>query len=224
MYEIYIITNSLNAKQYVGITKNLNARWHQHRTTNGSSPYLHAAIKKYGIDVFVFTHIATAYDLEAAFQLERLLIVEHNTKTPHGYNLTDGGDGMQGFVFSEETKQVISKSSKLMWQNQDHIEKQLAVRRSDEYRKQQSIKTKAAWQNPEHREKFKAPKNHGEKIRAIKLGHKQSAETIAKRVAKNTGKKRSEEIRQKMSAANKAAWVIRRAKKLAEKEVSNHEL
>jgi group I intron endonuclease len=221
MYEIYIITNSLNAKQYVGIAKNLNARWHQHKTMNGSSPYLHAAIKKYGVDAFVFTHIATAYDLEAAFQIERLLIVDRNTKTPHGYNLTDGGDGVQGFVFSEETKQIISEKSKLMWSNKEHIAKHLAVRSSDEYRENQRKKTKAAWEDPEKREKLKKPKNHGEKIRLIKLGHKQSAETIAKRVAKNTGKKRSEETILKMRAANKAAWVIRKAKRLAEKAVEN---
>ena len=224
MYEIYIITNSVNAKQYVGITKNLEYRWHQHRVTNGSSPYLHAAIKKYGIDAFVFTHIATAYDIEAAFKIERLLIIEHNTKSPNGYNLTNGGEGVQNFVFSEESKKLISEKSKLMWMNSEHVEKQKAIRSSFEYRQNQSQKTKAAWANPEIKEKLKKPKNHGDKIRAIKLGHKQSEETVAKRVLKNTGKKRSDEVRQKMSAANKAAWIIRRAKKLAEKEVTNHEL
>jgi group I intron endonuclease len=224
MYEIYIITNSLNAKQYVGITKNLEARWYQHRITNGSSPYLHAAIKKYGIDAFVFTHIATAYDIEAAFKIEKLLIIEHNTKSPHGYNLTDGGDGVQNFVFSEETKKLISEKSKSMWMNEEHVERQRAIRTSVEYRQKQSERSKAAWEKPELKEKLKKPKNHGDKIRAIKQGHKQSEETIAKRVLKNTGKKRSDEVRQKMSAANKAAWIIRRAKKLAEKEVTNHEL
>lgn len=214
-YEIYIVTNSVNAKQYIGITKNIKSRWKQHHSMNGSSPYLHAAIKKHGIDSFSFTHFATAYDLEAACQIEKLLIVEHNTKAPHGYNLTDGGDGVSGFVFSEDTKRLISEKSKEMWANEAHIAKQNKTRSSQEYRDSQSQKAKEAWSDANVRSKLMKPKNHGDKIRAIKLGHKQSLETISKRVAKNTGKKRSEEVRRKMSVANKAAWAIRKAMKEA---------
>lgn len=220
-YEIYIVTNSVNAKQYVGITKSLEARWHQHRSMNGSSPYLHAAIKKYGVDAFVFTHIATAYNLEFARQLEQMLISEHNTKAPNGYNLTDGGEGAAGLVFSEEAKRTISEKSKALWATQAHVDGQMAIRTSEEYRASQSKKAKEAWANPEVRAKLMKPKNHGDKIRAIKTGHKQSAETIAKRVAKISGQKRSEETRLQMSAANKAAWLIRKAKKLAEQGVEN---
>jgi group I intron endonuclease len=220
-YEIYIVTNTVNAKQYVGITKSLHARWHQHKNMNGSSPYLHASIKKYGVDAFVFTHIATAYNLEFARQLEQILISEHNTKAPHGYNLTDGGEGASGLVFSEEARRTISNKAKAMWANQDHLDSQMAIRTSEEYRASQSKKAKEAWANPETRAKLKKPKNHGEKMRAIKLGQKQSNETVAKRVEKNTGKKRSEETKLRMSSANKAAWVIRKAKKLAEEGTQN---
>lgn len=220
-YEIYIITNIVNAKQYVGITKNLKYRWSQHSKMNGSSPYLHSAIKKHGVENFVFSHIATAYDLDCAQHIEKILIADHNTKSPNGYNLTDGGEGVNGLSVSDETKKVLSQKSKQMWADPLHFEEQKVLRSSEAYKKSQSDKTKAAMARPEVIEKLKKPKNHGEKIRAIKTGQKQSDETIAKRAKKNTGKKRSDETRLKMSAANKAAWAIRKAKRLAEEGTQN---
>lgn len=220
-YHIYIVTNSVNAKQYVGITKSLKNRWKQHQSTNGSSPFLHAAIKKYGVEKFVFTHVATAFDLECAQSIEQMLIIEHNTKAPFGYNLTDGGEGVRGLLLSEETKKVLSEKSKRLWESQGHIAKQMALRTSEEYRRGQSEKAKAAWSNPDLLSKLKKPKNHGDKIRAIRTGVKQSEETIAKRVSKIVGKKRSKETKLKMSAANKAAWVIRKAKMLAAQGATN---
>lgn len=110
MYAIYIITNTVNAKQYVGITKRLTVRWQQHKVANGSAPALHAAIKKYGVDRFVFTHFASAKDVEAAGDIERMLIKEHNTLSPHGYNLTIGGEGGKGVPMPEDQKLAISKT------------------------------------------------------------------------------------------------------------------
>lgn len=218
MYAIYIITNTINAKQYVGIAKNLQARWNQHKSLNKSSPYLHAAIKKHGVDAFIFTHFATAFDRESACLIEQTLIVEHNTKAPHGYNLTDGGEGARGAIVEQKTRSKLSQASKTMWLNKSHIEQQKLLRSTDNYRQKQSENAKKAWAKPELLEKLKKPKNHGEKIRQIKLGTKQSEETIAKRIAKTTGQKRSEETKAKMSASNKAAWVIRRA--MSQKETT----
>lgn len=113
-YAIYIVTNVMNAKQYVGVTNNLDTRWKRHKKALGETPLLHRAIKKYGKESFVFTHIADAFDREAAFLLEKMLIVQHNTLHPNGYNLTSGGEGgvgaAAGRVLSEATKQKISKS------------------------------------------------------------------------------------------------------------------
>ena len=103
-----------------------------------------------------------------------------------------------------------------MWENPSHIKQQKELRSSSEYKKSQSIKSKKALANPEVVAKMKKPRVNVENIRAAKLGHQQSKETIAKRVAKNIGKKRSEETKIKMSAANKAAWVIRKAKQSSE--------
>ncbi len=106
MYAVYIITNTLNAKQYVGISKQMQVRWGKHKNAAGSAPALHAAIKKYGLDNFVFTHFANAFDFECAQDIERLLIKEHNTMAPHGYNLTVGGEGVKGHPMSDAQKNV----------------------------------------------------------------------------------------------------------------------
>jgi group I intron endonuclease len=123
MHHIYIITNIITSKQYVGLTKNLESRWKQHRKMNGSAKYLHASIKKHGIESFLFTHIADAFTLESAQTIERVLISERNTKFPHGYNLTDGGEGIIGFVFSEESKQKMRNSAKGQTRSKESNEK-----------------------------------------------------------------------------------------------------
>jgi group I intron endonuclease len=219
-YEIYLITNTVNQKKYIGITRNLRGRWYQHKITNGSSPYLHKAIKKYGIESFVFEHLATAFNLDFAQIIEKNLISEFGTKAPKGYNLTDGGEGVNGLEVSHETRMRLSKISKERWSDPKFSEKMLEVRHSEEYRQKQSEISKKVWSDPNNLAKIKKPKNHGEKIRALKLGKKQSAEHVANRIVKNTGKKRSEETKLRMSEANKAAWIIRKAKNLTSEKIA----
>jgi len=93
---VYVITNIVNGKQYVGITNNLSKRWSAHRKTDGRCPALHNAFKKYGIDKFVFTHLMDVFDLEHAKEIEQQLIVEKGCKVPNGYNVSDGGESRQG--------------------------------------------------------------------------------------------------------------------------------
>lgn len=118
MYSVYIITCTANAKQYVGIAADLQTRWRRHRNAN-EGQLIHKAIKKYGIDAFVFTHIADAFDAESAKMIERMLISEHNTKMPHGYNMTDGGDGTMGMAKTEEHKEKLKASNKKAYENKE---------------------------------------------------------------------------------------------------------
>ena len=113
-YAIYIITNTVDAKQYVGITNDIERRWRRHRGAN-EDQFLHRAIRKHGLDAFVFTHFADAFSADAAKAIERLLIAEHNTLAPHGYNLTIGGDGTFGFKHSEESKEKSRISNVKTW-------------------------------------------------------------------------------------------------------------
>ena len=98
---VYVITNILNGQCYVGITKDLEARWKDH-CRNRESSRLQRAIKKYGVDAFEFKHIADAFSWKNACAIEILLIKEYKSRSPNGYNLTDGGDGGYGYKFGEE--------------------------------------------------------------------------------------------------------------------------
>lgn len=91
---IYLITNTVNGKQYVGqtIRKNIETRWNQHRKCDAKScgSYLLRAYKKYGIEKFKFQIICICFD-EVCNQLEMEYIKKFNTLSPNGYNLKEGG-------------------------------------------------------------------------------------------------------------------------------------
>ena len=112
---IYLRTNRVNRKQYVGqvITKRFKER--QNRWNNLNQPYagpaIDAARAKYGIDAFDFEILKECEDDELDYW-EKYYIKELNTKAPYGYNLTDGGDGTTGYTHSAETKRKISEAQK----------------------------------------------------------------------------------------------------------------
>jgi group I intron endonuclease len=178
IWHIYIITNIVNAKQYVGITNSISKRWNKHRNAKGSAPALHAAINKYGLDSFIFTHIADSFGSESAKDIERMLIKQHNTLSPHGYNLTSGGDGT--LEPSEALRKRMSDSHK-------------GVIQSEETRKKRSESLKKAYAEGRHTSNTKKKFTHSaetkKKLSVSKMGNKnpnfgkkQSPEYIAKRM------------------------------------------
>jgi group I intron endonuclease len=102
-YCVYIHTNKINGKKYVGQTcKKPESRW-----ANGcgykTQKYFYRAIEKYGWDGFEHEIIASNLTKAEADQLEKDLIKSFNTQNPdNGYNLTGGGDGMFGWTPSDE--------------------------------------------------------------------------------------------------------------------------
>jgi group I intron endonuclease len=145
-YSLYIATNVVNGMQYVGLAKTLRKRWASHKHAGTNSAF-HKAIKHYGHENFVFSHIADAFDLESARMLERALIAQHNTYTPNGYNSTIGGQ--VGFIgkHSDETKAKISAANvKRNQQVKDKFAKsQLGMVRNDDFRSNASAKMKEVW-------------------------------------------------------------------------------
>lgn len=84
---IYIITNKIDGKCYIGKTsQSLDKRWYQHckNAKYGHDTYLYRAIRKYGVDNFVYEYLADGLDEE-----EVILIEKHKPE----YNMTKGGDG-----------------------------------------------------------------------------------------------------------------------------------
>ena len=113
--EAYLIQNNSNGKGYVGITtRSVGRRWYEHRfVKNSCGTLLSRSIKKYGEQSFEIIVLASAIgNVENLKELEKLLIVQHNTFVPFGYNLTMGGDGVFGFKHSKETIDRVSKKKR----------------------------------------------------------------------------------------------------------------
>ena len=105
---VYLITNLVNGKKYVGCTKvSVERRWVQHRSAamKGSTFAIHAAIRKYGFQNFSIVIIETVFgtckDLKVA---EIRHIKAHDCVSPRGYNLTEGGEGCDYLVPGVEEK------------------------------------------------------------------------------------------------------------------------
>ena len=108
VYTVYCHTNTVNGKQYIGITKRRpQKRWGKDGIKYGGQVFGNA-IDKYGWDSFAHEILATGLTKEQAELEEQRLIRELNTLSPNGYNLNSGGGLVR--VASDETRKKISDS------------------------------------------------------------------------------------------------------------------
>jgi group I intron endonuclease len=179
---VYLVTNKLNGKKYVGKTiQKPDHRWNCHKALarNGSATLLHKALRKYSSSAFEFEVIfeGKASELDAA---EKHFIDLHHSFVDSGcgYNLTLGGEG--------GVKSVIVRRK----------HKVAALRRwSDpEQRATQSESKRLQWLDPTYRAK----------ATACNVGRKLSKKTRQLIAAAKLGKSASMESRLKMSLAHKA--------------------
>ncbi len=101
MIGIYLITNKINGKGYVGLSVNIQQRWWDHRYHSIHSTkkedvdkVLYKAIKKYGLENFELT-ILEECRKEELKQKEMFWINKLDTYRK-GYNATLGGDSPSG--------------------------------------------------------------------------------------------------------------------------------
>jgi group I intron endonuclease len=111
MHYLYKITNTINAKIYIGQTVNPSKRWYAHRRSSAEpKQVIHYAIKKYGNENFEFEVIACCSSQDNCDNLERELIIQYDSRNNEkGYNIEEGGYGGK---MSPETKKKISESQK----------------------------------------------------------------------------------------------------------------
>lgn len=174
---LYIHTNKINGKKYVGITSQKpEKRWQ-----NGSGydcGYFKNAISKYGWDEFEHEILYKGLDNEKAHELEREYIKLFNTTNKeNGYNLTDGGQGTNGYKHKHSSIVKMSIAKRNM---------------SEETRKKMSIanKGKATWMKGKHHTKEtrarlsylakNMPEEQKQKIRDSLIGQELSESTKRK--------------------------------------------
>ncbi|MFT9089818.1 MAG: NUMOD3 domain-containing DNA-binding protein, partial [Gluconacetobacter sp.] len=164
---VYLLTNDINGKKYVGISYNPPGRWQEHF---GGKNVISKALRKYGFENFTKEVIAVS-NRKGALELEEHYCEIHNSLQPNGYNLKAGGHGSH--QTSEETRSKMSAALK-------------GRKLSLEYRAQMSIrhKGKAGTFNgrrhtKETRERMSAS-NKGRTGSKSMLGKKHTSETRAK--------------------------------------------
>lgn len=111
LHYIYIITNILNNKVYIGQTLYPKKRWITHKTCKSSKLYIDRAIKKYGVNKFSFEILVNCQSQENANNMEIFFISKFDScNKSYGYNIKYGGKVSSGWHHTKETKYKISKS------------------------------------------------------------------------------------------------------------------
>jgi group I intron endonuclease len=115
MHFIYLITNQVNGKVYVGITRHPKRRWQKHLNLGRKPNHrfrLYQSMYKHGIDNFTFEIIAFCFTNDHANELEMEYIAKYNSFSDYGagYNMTLGGRSKA--KITEETRAKMSAARK----------------------------------------------------------------------------------------------------------------
>jgi group I intron endonuclease len=193
MGTIYIVTNLMNQKQYVGQTtkpfqKRLRYHLYESQVRN-SHLVFHKALRKYGL--INFKWIKIEYPDEELNMWEEYYIKLFDTQNPNGYNSTIGGGGIKGhhFKHTEETKMKIglgNQGKEISLETRNKLRaKAIGRKPSEESRIKMSLAhtgEKNHFYGKQHTEeslkKMRTPRSEEFKntMRNVRLGTKQSEE------------------------------------------------
>jgi group I intron endonuclease len=117
LYGIIYSINFPNDKIYIGQTiRPLNTRIEEHILKSKKNPDLlvHKAINKYGIEKIKYEVIDYAYSFEELNELEKYYIKKFESyfDTKKGYNMTLGGEGSNGYIYTLEDRKKMSDIQK----------------------------------------------------------------------------------------------------------------
>lgn len=143
-------------------------------------------IWKEGLEPIIIVYKDNLTEDEAIYQFEIPMIAaigRRDKKLGPLTNLTDGGEGVSGYVYTEERKRIQSINLKKFYENPANKEKQrqrnIETNGRPEVRLKNSISTKRFYENPENRKKAseiqKEVQNRPEvkeKVRLASIGNK----------------------------------------------------
>lgn len=121
MIGIYIITNNINGKQYIGQSNNIKRRFMEHRCVKNDYP-VSKAFKKYGRENFTFD-ILEECSIDEIDEKEIKWIKDLKPR----YNISKGGKGNRSY-HTEATKKILSEKSKQQWLNMSDEERRHRVK------------------------------------------------------------------------------------------------
>jgi hypothetical protein len=120
---IYQIQHVDSGKSYIGKNAHpdVEHRWEDHKweafnpRCSVYNTHFHRAIRKYGVDAFRFSSLATAPSLEKLAALETEFILKLGTNNHQlGFNSTTGGEAA---FYNEVARKNMSDAQKLVWAN-----------------------------------------------------------------------------------------------------------
>jgi len=101
MAVIYLLTNNITNKQYVGFTTDYNRRMNFHKSHYADTHISHS-IGKYGWSNFSNEIIYENEDSEYTLNIKESEFIAKYDTFNNGYNLTTGGEGCIGFKHSKQ--------------------------------------------------------------------------------------------------------------------------
>ncbi|WP_338433205.1 NUMOD3 domain-containing DNA-binding protein [Clostridium tyrobutyricum] len=178
---IYVATNRVNGKQYVGQTmRKFEVRQGQHiqdSENNRDNTHFHSAIRKHGQDNFKWAIIVEGVDnMDSLNRLEQYWIEELDT-FKNGYNSTSGGENC---IVSDEARRKMSEAKK--GEKNPNWNKHL----SPEAIKKMSEANKNVWKDEEYKKKMSEAKKGGKNPN---WGKHHTPEAIKKLSEANKGEK-----------------------------------
>lgn len=133
---IYLITNIINDKKYIGQTKScINRRFSQHCEERNKT-CISYAIKKHGKMNFTIKVLKANVDTQERLNyLEAFYIKKYNTLAPNGYNIEKGGYSPMSQVSRDKLSEKllgrkitwnekVSVGVKKLWEDGDYRKKQ----------------------------------------------------------------------------------------------------
>ena len=113
-----------NGKRYIGVTSvGIEKRISDHISASKSKDTkLYRAIRKYGISNLEVEYLGQVQSKDEAVSVEKAFIEMYDSRK-NGYNSTDGGEGVKGYVFTEADRITISESQKRRYENPKEVER-----------------------------------------------------------------------------------------------------
>lgn len=114
---IYFIRNLINNKTYIGKTSNFKKRFEKHinqlNNNTHKNRHLQNSWNIYGQANFEFIIFKDNIDKKELSKFEKMFISIFETNCEdYGYNLTNGGEGVDGYKHNDNIKKLISQSQK----------------------------------------------------------------------------------------------------------------
>lgn len=204
---VYLVTNRINGKRYVGKTiRSLSDRKQAHKkcVEKGSKTAFHNAIRKYGFASFDWEVLIEEDTNRLLNRWEKWYIRKLGTRPPAGYNLTDGGDGLNNP--SDEVREKIGSAFRGKKLTPEHIAKCTVAFHSPEAQAKHLVTVRSAKDRARNSETHKGKKQSKEsnaKRSKTLMGHVVTQETKDKISVGKTGQTHTAESKAKMRESQK---------------------